>query len=71
MYTPLEVPEYYSALNSSVTTTTAAVAQGTRLRPDVVIDGDLEKSILSNAPYHTRNMFTVPRSGKLTETEDS
>lgn len=63
MYTPLEVPEYYSS-------SPASSGPAAPLRPDSVVDVGLEKSLLSNAAFKHRGFFVVPKSGRP-ELEDS
>jgi Asp-tRNA(Asn)/Glu-tRNA(Gln) amidotransferase C subunit len=81
MYTPLEVPEYYSAMKrpQAAPTSTPAPASARpslacpsdpsalRLRADVVTDGSLEKQLLTNASYKHRGFFVVPK----TDSEES
>jgi len=83
MYTPLELAEYYAAAaersdaDKNTSATPAAQGEdlsdpsrrdGTRLRPDAVTDGGLEKPLLANASFAHRGFFVVP---KVVDLEDS
>lgn len=77
LYTPLEVPAYYTAAEQRGTQAAeeepahladTSKPEALRLRVDTVADGGLDKALMANASFKHRGFFVVP---KVVDLEDS